>query len=126
MKLSASKDAKEKAEVEKEVVVFEKLKSKEHSASRYKRLRRKYNHYKNKSKRLLGQLAFVSKFKDFTWGRDHNWGFENFRTLELNPTIYPYDKATIDEVKELGKNLFLGVPDWSADAPNPWTSVVIA
>ncbi len=48
MKLSASKDAKEKAEVEKEVVVFEKLKSKEHSASRYKRLRRKYNHYKNK------------------------------------------------------------------------------
>jgi hypothetical protein len=118
MKLSASKVAKEKAKSEKEAAVAEKLKSEEHTKSWYKRLQQKYNHYKNKSKCLLGQLAFVPKLRDFCWGWCYSWGFENYRTLELNPEIYTYDKAivcpflvgipeeAIKEVEELGKNFF--------------------
>jgi 5-bromo-4-chloroindolyl phosphate hydrolysis protein len=61
MKLSVFEAAKEKAESEREAAVAEKLNSEELSESRYKMLRQKYNHYKNKSKRLLRQLAFVPK-----------------------------------------------------------------
>jgi chromosome segregation ATPase len=61
MKLSVFEAAKEKAESEREAAVAEKLKSEELSESRYKTLRRKYNHYKNKSKHLMRQLAFVPK-----------------------------------------------------------------
>lgn len=137
MKLSASEAAKEKAKSEKEAVVAEKLRSKEHSDSRYQKLRKKYNHYKNKSKRLLGQLAFVLKLRDFSWGRGYNWGFENYRTLELNSEIYTYDKAivspffvripekAIKEVEELGKSFLPDVPDWSDNAPNLWRSLMI-
>lgn len=84
MKLSATEATKEKDESKKEAAMAEKLKYEKHSESRYKWLRRKYNHYKNKSKRLLGQLAFVPKLWDFSWGQGFNWRFEKYLTLELN------------------------------------------
>jgi hypothetical protein len=56
----------------------EKLKSEELSESRYRRLRRKYNHYKNKSKHLLQQLSFIPKLRDLVWGQGFSWGFESF------------------------------------------------
>jgi hypothetical protein len=94
MQLSVSDAAKKKAEFE-EVVVAEKLKFEELSESRYKRLRRKYNHYKNKSKCIPWQLSFLPKLRDFSWGQGFIWGFESYRTLEMNPEIYTFDRATV-------------------------------
>jgi len=59
-----------------------------------------------------------------------NWGFENYRTLVLNPQSYIFDPATmrsflvmpdeaISELAQMGVEFFLDVSDWGEDAPNP-------
>jgi hypothetical protein len=37
----------------------------------------------------------VPWLQDYSWGISFNWGFENYRTLVLNPKIYDFDQTTI-------------------------------
>lgn len=123
IQLSVSEAAKEKAESAREADVVERLKSEELSEGRYKKLRRKYNHYKNKSKHLLQQLSFVPKLWNFVYGRGFSWGLKSIRSLVMNPDIYTFVSATvspllagvpenaIDEVEELGPSFLPDVPD---------------
>jgi 5-bromo-4-chloroindolyl phosphate hydrolysis protein len=67
---SNAKTAQEKAKVKKDEVVSRKqyvTKLQKSTEGRYKRLRRKYNHSKNKAKRLLKHLSFVPWLRDFGW-----------------------------------------------------------
>jgi len=99
--------------------------------SRYKRLRQKYNHYKNKEKRLLKQLSFVPWLWDLGWALGFNWGFEDFSNLVLNPDRFDIQPENVTftflrvpdqgilELEGLGVQFFLDVPDWSKNALNP-------
>lgn len=61
------------AKAEKEQVVAEQ----KGVESRYKRLRKKYHHYKAKAKRYFKQLTLVPWLRDLGWSRGFNWAFEN-------------------------------------------------
>lgn len=63
--------------------------------SRFNRLRKKYHHYKAKAKRYVKQLILVLWLHDLSWSRGYNWGFENYRTLVLNPQTFSFDLAIV-------------------------------
>jgi hypothetical protein len=50
-----------------------------------------------------------------------NWGFENYRTLVLNPqsSFLVMPDEAISELAQMGVEFFLDVSDWGEDAPNP-------
>jgi predicted nucleic acid-binding Zn-ribbon protein len=106
-------------------------KMEEYEGKCYK-LRKRYHHYKAKAARFLKQLSFTPWYRDQSWVKGFRWGFESFRTIVLNPSIFKVDLKTVlagylppperatDELLDLGKDLFPDVPRWTdeqADYP---------
>lgn len=100
--------------------------------SRYDKLRKRYHHYKAKAARFFKQLSFTTWYRDQSWVKGFRWGFESFRTIALNPSIFKVDLKTVlagylppperatEELLNLGKDLFPDVPRWTdeqADYP---------
>jgi hypothetical protein len=60
-------------------------------------------------------------------GSGFHWGFESFRTIALNPSIFKVDLKTVsadylppperatEELHDLGKDLFPDAPRWTDD-----------
>jgi hypothetical protein len=84
MELSAANAARDKVEAEKKAA----SKLQKDAESRCKRLQKKYNHYKSKAKQYFKQLNLVPWLRDLSWARSFNWGFENYKTLVLNPQVF--------------------------------------
>jgi uncharacterized small protein (DUF1192 family) len=106
------------------------LKAQDHSESLLIRLRTRYDADRVKLKRYQKQLSYAPHLRDLSWSRGCHWGFENFRTLVMNPqykfdpeTVSPmlvgFPEEAIQEMEEFGKEFMPDVPNWGLDAPNP-------
>jgi hypothetical protein len=130
--LNTTKVEKEHVEDEKKVVT----KLHKDAESRYKKLRKKYHHYKSKVRQYLKQLTFVPLLRDLAWAQVFNWGFENFKNLVLNPDRFNFlpkimspiflrvPDQGIFELKDMGVEDVPDVLDWSQNAPSPQRTYV--
>jgi hypothetical protein len=126
--LNTANSAKEKAVAEQKVAT----ELQKDAESRYKRLHKKYHHYKAKAKRYLKQLSLVPWLRDLGWARGFIWGFENYRTLVLNPQCFNFCPETVShallgipdeaihELEQMGVDHFPDVPEWGESATSPW------
>jgi hypothetical protein len=73
----------------------------------------------------LKQLSFTAWYKDHSWTRGFHWGFESFRTIASNPSIFKVEFKTVSadflpppeqatqELHDLRKDLFPDAPRWT-------------
>lgn len=124
-------DETEKEELEDELKATTQLFQEAESV--IERLKKKLSYYKVRVARYVKQLSFLPWLRDHSWTRDFNWGFESFRTLTLNPTIFKHklscmrasflpilDKATI-ELYYIGEELFPNAQRWDI----LWTGICL-
>jgi chromosome segregation ATPase len=72
------------------------LKASQENCSRIKdKFRKKHRHHKARASRYLQQLSWVPWLREEAWSLGFWWGFENFRTIVLNPTRFLVDIATV-------------------------------
>lgn len=76
----------------------------------------------------MKQLLLVPWLHDQGWAYGFNWGFDNFRTLVLNPHRFNFRPETvsptllnipdevIDELEQMGVEQFPDVSDWKSAA----------
>lgn len=97
----------------------------EGTESKYRKLKKKYYHYKAKAAQFLKQLSFLPWFRDQSWARGYHWGFESFRTLAKNPSVFQINLSTVPvnflpipeqvahELHDLGAELLPDAPRWA-------------
>jgi chromosome segregation ATPase len=72
------------------------LKASQENCSRIKdKFRKKLRHHKARASRYLQQLSWVPWLREEAWTLGFWWGFENLRTIVLNPTRFRVDIATV-------------------------------
>jgi hypothetical protein len=126
-KLKTANTVKEKAQADQKIAT--KLQKSVESGNKI--FWKKYHHYKAKAVRYLKQLLLVPWLHDQGWACGFNWGFDNFRTLVLNPHRFNFSPETvsptllnisdevINELEQMGVEQFLDVLDWSEFAASP-------